>query len=291
MYAKILVPLDGSLFAEAVLPYARALAQQIGIPVDLLYVNDPKEPPACASFMADEYLKRIGESFGATAGSMVETGHTAATIVAVAAAQPEVLIAMATHGYSAAKRWLLGSVAEKVLRAAANHLLLVRPANGMPGAEAKLTTVFVPLDGSKLAETIVPKVSELALRLALRVELVRVTRRIYSAPPEAFLPVFGANAPNLKKLWAEAHAEADQYLIDRANYLRQQGLTQVESVVLESGADGAAAAIIDLVNRTPDSLVAMCTVGESGIVNWPVGSVTERVVRHTTAPVLVIRPH
>lgn len=290
MYAKILVPLDGSIFAEAVLPYARSLAQQIGIPVDLLYVNDPKEPPACASFMADEYLKRIGESFGTTAGSMVEAGHTAATIVAVAAAQPDVLIAMATHGYSGAKRWFLGSVAEKVLRAAANHILLVHPANGAPRLEAKLARLFVPLDGSTLAETVLPTVCDLASRLTLQVHLLRVTRRIYSAPPEAFLPVFGANAPNLNKLWQEAHAEAEHYLIDKADQLRQQGLTQVESRVLESGADGAAGAIIDLVNQSTDSLVAMCTVGESGFGNWPLGSVTERVVRHTSAPVLVIRP-
>jgi len=290
MYSKILIPLDGSKFAEAVLPYARVLARQLSIPVDFLYVIDPKEPPAFAPFMANEYLTRIGASLGGTVGSIVETGHTAATIVKVAAAQPEMLIAMATHGYSGAKRWLLGSVAEKVLRAAANHLLLVHPANGEPHPEAKLITVLVPLDGSKLAETVLPTVSELALRLSLQVELVRVTRRIYSAPPEAFLPVFGANAPNLKKLWEEAHAEANQYLIDKAKQLRRQGLSQVDSLVLESGADGAAAAIVDLANKTADSCVAMCTIGESAIGNWPLGSVTERVVRYTTAPVLVIRP-
>jgi nucleotide-binding universal stress UspA family protein len=290
MYSKILIPLDGSKVAEAVVPYARVLARQLSIPVDLLYVNDPKEPPAFAPFMANQYLTRIGASLGGTVGSIVETGHIAATIVKVAAAQPEMLIAMATHGYSGAKRWLLGSVAEKVLRAAANDLLLVHPANGEPRPEAKLTTVLVPLDGSKLAETVLPTVSELALRLSLQVELVRVTRRIYSAPPEAFLPVFGANAPNLKKLWEEAHAEANEYLIDKAEQLRRQGLRQVESVVLESGSDGAAAAIVDLVNKTADSCVAMCTIGESAIGNWPLGSVTERVVRYTTAPVLVLRP-
>ena len=143
---------------------------------------------------------------------------------------------------------------------------------------------------AKLVEFAVPTVSELASRLTLQVELVRVTRRIYSAPPEAFLPVFGANAPNLKKLWEEAHAEANGYLIEKADQLRRQGLTRVESVVLESGADGAAAAIVDLVNKTPESLVALCTLGESGVGNWPLGSVTERVVRYTSGPVLVIRP-
>lgn len=292
MYSKILIPLDGSKLAEGVLPYARALAKDLGIPVDLLYVNDPNEPTTCAPFMASEYLNGIVQSFAGAGAvrSVVEAGNAAATIVDMAAAEREVLIAMATHGYSGAKRWLLGSVAEKVLRAAANHVLLVRPANGEPRAEAKLTTVLVPLDGSALAEKVLPTVSELALRLTLQVVLVRVTRRIYTAPPEAFLPVFGANVPNLKKLWQEANAEANEYLMEKANQLRQQGLTQITPLVLESGVEGAAAAIIDLVKKTPENFVAMCTHGESGIGHWLVGSVTERVVRHTTGPVLVIRP-
>jgi len=290
MYSKILITLDGSKFAETVLPYARMLARELKIPVDLLCVNDPRETTACAPYMVNQYLATIGESFAGSVGLIVEPGHTAATIVARAAAEPEMLIAMATHGYSGTKRWLLGSVAEKVLRAAANHVLLVHPANGQPSAEAKLTNVVVPLDGSEVAETVLPTVSELALRLTLRVELVRVTRRIYSAPPEAILPVFGANAPDLNKLWKEAHDEANQYLIETADRLRRQGLPDVDSLVLEGGADGAAAAIVDLVKKTPESLVAICTLGESGIGHWPLGSVTERVVRHTSGPVLVLRP-
>jgi nucleotide-binding universal stress UspA family protein len=184
----------------------------------------------------------------------------------------------------------LGSVAEKVLRGASNDVLLVHPSDGAPPGDAKLTRVLVPLDGSKLAEAVLPTVGELALRLSLQVVLVRVTRRIYSAPPEGFLPVFGANAPNLKKLWADANAEASAYLAHKADEMRRQGLTQIRPLVLESGADGAAAAIIELVKKTPDNFVAMCTHGESGIGSWLVGSVTERVVRHSTGPVLVIRP-
>ena len=75
-----------------------------------------------------------------------------------------------------------------------------------------------------------------------------------------------------------------------ADELRRQGLTQIRPLVLESGADGAAAALIELVKKTPDNFVAMCTHGESGIASWLIGSVTERVVRHSAGPVLVIRP-
>ena len=64
MYSKILIPLDGSKFAEAVLPYARLLAQDLNIPVDLLCVNDPHDTTACAPYMVNEYLATIGASFG-----------------------------------------------------------------------------------------------------------------------------------------------------------------------------------------------------------------------------------
>jgi nucleotide-binding universal stress UspA family protein len=292
MYSKILIPLDGSKVSESVLPYARWLAKGLKLPVDLLYVNDPDQPASCAPFMAGEYLESIASSFGGEAALLarVEAGNAAAKIIELAAAEPELLIAMATHGYSGAKLWLLGSVAEKVLRGAANHVLLVHPSDGAAPVDGKLTTMLVPLDGSQLAEEVLPTVGELASRLSLQVVLVRVTRRIYSAPPEAFLPVFGANAPNLKKLWAEAGAEASEYLARTVEELRPQGLTQVTPLVLDSGVDGAAAAIIDLVKNTPEIFVAMCTHGESGIGSWLVGSVTERVVRHTAVPVLVIRP-
>jgi nucleotide-binding universal stress UspA family protein len=292
MYSKILIPLDGSRFSESVLPYARELSSALKLPVDLLYAIDPDQTVSCAPFMASQYLQKTAESFASSVAvrSLIKAGNAAATIVELAAAEPATLIAMATHGYAAAKLWLLGSVAEKVLRGAANHVLLVHPSDDTPPGDAKLTTMLVPLDGSKLAEAVLPTVSELALRMSLQVVLVRVTRRIYSAPPEGFLPVFGASPPNLKKLWADASAEAREYLISKADELCGQGLTHVTPLVLDGGADSAAAAIIELVKKTPDSFLAMCTHGESGIGSWLVGSVTERVVRHGTGPVLVIRP-
>ena len=51
----------------------------------------------------------------------------------------------------------------------------------------------------------------------------------------------------------------------------------------------AAGEIIDLARKTPDNLIAMCTHGWSGIGRWVLGNVTERVVRHSGDPVLIIR--
>jgi len=293
MYNKILVPLDRSTLSEGVLPYVRALARAINVPVELLHVSDTTQltayPP---STHAGEYLEKVAASFSGLTDVQrtVEQGNPAGMIVDLAAANPSTLIAMATHGYSGTKRWLLGSVAEKVLHATTNHLLLVRPAEGEGRGEAELNTVLVPLDGSELAEKVLPTVRDLAGRLGLKIVLVRVLTSLYFGQPEAYVPMFGVNIQSQKELWAEARTAATRYLSGKVEQLSGEGITEVSSVVIDAGAEGAAAGIIDLAKKTAHSLVAMSTHGRSGIGRWILGSVAERVVRHSSGPVLVIRP-
>jgi nucleotide-binding universal stress UspA family protein len=291
MYKKILVPLDGSALSEGVLPYVRSLAQPMHVPVEFLRVNGAALTPNVLSRQGGDYLETIAASFSGITDCKctVELGDPAGTIVDHAAAQPGILIAMATHGYSVPQRWLLGSVAQKVLHGATNDLLLVRPAQGASSGKARLNKVLVPLDGSELAGKVLPTVSELAAYLQLEVVLVHVLIRFLFGPPDAFLPMFGTNIPNQEEIWAQASSEANQYLTGKVEQLRVQGLTRVSSVLIEGTAEGAAAAILDLARKTSDNLVAMSTHGRSGIGRWLLGSVTERVVRHSNNPVLVIR--
>ena len=293
MYSKILVPLDGSTLSEGILPYVRSMARAIHVPVELFRVNDPAQPRAYVpTVQVGEYLEKIAASFFGTTDlkCTVELGTPADMIVDRAAEQPGTLIAMTTHGYSGPQRWLLGSVAEKVLHVTTNDLLLVRPAGRETSGEARLNTVLVPLDGSELAEKVLPMVTNLAACLKLEAVLVHVLIRFYFGSPDAFLPMFGANIPNQQELWAQASAEARQYLSEKVEQLRAAGLPHVSSVLIEGSAEGAAAAIVDLARKTSENLVAMSTHGRSGIGRWMLGSVTERVVRHSTDPVLVIRP-
>ena len=75
----------------------------------------------------DDYLERVAKNFPVgKVQCTVRKGNAAEAIIEVAAAEKQTLIAMATHGRSGLDRWLLGSVAEKVLRAASNPTLVVR---------------------------------------------------------------------------------------------------------------------------------------------------------------------
>jgi nucleotide-binding universal stress UspA family protein len=293
MYNKILVPLDGSTLSEGVLPYVRSIARALHSPVELLRVNDPAEPGAqVPAVNGAEYLEKIAASLsGITAVSCaVEQGYPAAVIVDRAAEQSGTLIAMATRGYSGPLRWPLGSVAEKALHATKSHLLLVRPIGGDSGGEARWKTVLVPLDGSELAEKVLPTVADLTACLKLEAVLIHVLIRFYFGSPDALLPVFGGNVPNQQELWAQAGANANQYLTEKVEQLRAQGLPRVSSLLIEDGPEGAAAAIIELARNTADNLMIMSTHGRSGIARWVLGSVTQRVVRHTNDPVIVIPP-
>jgi nucleotide-binding universal stress UspA family protein len=291
--------MDGSETAEGVLPYARTLARNLSLPVELLSAVDVAALATHVSrgsaqhFDAmisesvrgsEEYLKRIAETFpGMSVKCTVERG-TPEEVILERAVPDTTLIAMATHGRSGMNRFLMGSIAEKVLRAATTPILLIRPSEGSKIAgEASLNSVIVPLDGSELAEIALAPVAELAKALNLAVELVRAYQipvNTYAAG-EAYYPI------DYEAIRASLEDEARSYLEKTAAELKTMGVAKVSFTAPEGfGADQ----IIALGQKTPNNLIAMCTHGRSGVKRWVLGSVTEKVVRHSGDPVLVL-PH
>jgi len=299
MYTRILIPLDGSKTAENVLPYARFLAGAFKVPVELMAVIDIAEMAAHLAAekarhldtmvedgvrSSQEYLKRVAASFpGATVNCTVEKGKAADTIVEKGDADKGALITMATHGRSGVNRWLLGSVAEKVLRSTTNPLLLVRVREQAKSeGEATFKSIIVPLDGSELAERALPVAAELAKKLGLGVVLFRA----YHIPYSVYGDGDGYSAVNIESLIAEVRDEARSYLETKTAELKKQGLEKVTCIAKE-GFSGDE--IIKIGRENPDSLIAMCSHGRSGIKRWVLGSVTETVVRHAEDPVLIVR--
>src|SRR4029453_2566661 len=300
MYSKILVPLDGSKTAEKVLPYARYLAGKFKVPVELLAVVDIAE---VASHMVSEkarfldtiiddavrrltsYLGNVATTFAGTdVRCSVEKGKAEDTIIEKAATDKAMLITMATHGRSGLNRFLLGSVAEKVLRGSVNPLLLIRATGEAKSEnEAMLKAIIVPLDGSELAEGVLPMAAGMAKKLDLEIELFRT----YHIPYNVYGGEEGFYAGNYEELLAGVGDEAAQYLDKKAADLKKLGITKVSCVTKEGL---AADEIILLGQKTPDNLIAMSSHGRSGVKRWVLGSVAEAVVRHCGDPVLITRP-
>lgn len=143
MYTKILVPLDGSPLAEAAIPHARALAECTSAQVILLRVaidpgaefafSDPSLAEPLVEQMETEAKKYLGAKArelyrdGFRVVTMMREGPVAETILDVADEIGADVIAMCTHGRTGPARWLLGSVADRVVRGSRVPVMLIRP--------------------------------------------------------------------------------------------------------------------------------------------------------------------
>lgn len=148
---RIVVPLDGSAVAEEALPAAAHLARELDVPVRLVHVMEVDQehivaPPGAGlawgmvvvgtepdpgaldqEQRANQYLTARVERLTAaeiTASAVVEAGGPAAVLLDLVT--PGDLLVMTTHGHGGVQRWLLGSVAEKLVREAVAPVLLVR---------------------------------------------------------------------------------------------------------------------------------------------------------------------
>jgi nucleotide-binding universal stress UspA family protein len=298
MYTKILVPLDGSITAEKVLPYVRSLATGLRIPVELLGVVALSEMTAHiligkARFLdamiesvarnSEEYLLRVGRSFTVTEVKCTTLkGKPEEVIVREAALDINTLICMASHGRSGINRWLMGSVSEKVLRSTTNPLLLIRAAEeAVSEGQANLKSIVVPLDGSELAESVLSGVTSLSKELGLKVILLRV----YSMPAEAYADE-GYYETHYEEIITAIRDEAVAYLDSKTEEMRRLGVPEVSCLARDGF---AAEEIIGVARETRDNLLAMCTHGRSGVRRWALGSLTETVARHSGDPVLILR--
>ena len=142
MYRKILVPLDGSQVAEGALPHAKALAYSVG--AELILLNVGANPgldfafgdPGIAQEAIEEqesrskkYMSKIENELkaaGFKTSALLRVGSVAEVILSVAEELQVDVIAMSTHGRTGPARWLLGSVAERVVHNSKVPVLLIR---------------------------------------------------------------------------------------------------------------------------------------------------------------------
>jgi len=151
-YKQILVPLDGSDLAELALDHAFALARLSQADVTLFQVVPPiehiissgadhpiyvDEQFAARRELAVDYMHTVCDRRDCaeiSVETVVEMGSPAEKIIDYAHEHPIDLIVMATHGHSGLKRWVYGSVADKVLRGAELPILLIRAHTGPEAA-------------------------------------------------------------------------------------------------------------------------------------------------------------
>lgn len=304
---RVLVPLDGSPFAERVLPLATALAEQAAGELRLLAVHvelaPHSAPPAAATMIADAnrqarksltaYLDEISATLrrsGARAETEVRAGIPDVEIIDFAEKAGCELIAMATHGRSGFRRAWLGSVADRVVRSATIPVLLVPVRTEEDSAEERapdlaqaVRTVIIPLDGSSFAEQILVPATALGEAFSADYLLFR------SLAPPAVRGVLSAveYAERAVRYLDHDRVEARAELERIASAMGGAGFTV--GVTLSEEAEPVPS-LLRLADARPDSVIAMTTHGRGGLRRALLGSVADKVIRSTNRPVLLFRP-
>ena len=286
------VPLDGSATAEVVLPWAIVMAKALRLRLVLLQLVPDAWPggdaPAEAALRpARHYLDGVAASLGDAAdGIDIETqaqpvgDDLAAGIIGAAGSLDADVIVLATHGRSGVKRWVLGSVAETVVRTAASPVMVIRANAEAPTPETPaIRRILLALDGSPTAESALPQAMRLARACNATLDLLQVA-------PWAWSAVAGSTeVVMIPEGVEEAVAEsAEAYL----QGVQARLSTEVRTEHHVRRGDPTSG-ILDHLVATGADIVVMSTHGRTGLTRWVLGSVAQRVLHTSERPVLLIR--
>jgi nucleotide-binding universal stress UspA family protein len=302
MLATVLVPLDGSAFAEGALPIATRLVNRAA---GRLYLTTADQPsPALVGpgghssnfdILGDEcrlddgaYLMQTATGLGPVGEGTVRVslieGPAGEAISAEAGRIGADLIVMATHGRNATGRVWLGSVADYVVRHAGRPVLLVKPPwLGADPVDHPIRNILVPLDPSDYSETILESVLGITRILNAKVTLLTIVApRFGIAEPE--LPPPAAQHPAIvARRSDEAHARLKRLA-------RFYAVLGVEVRTRVAVATTPAAGILEVLGEGGFDMVAMATHGAAGVRRMLAGSVADKVIQASRKPVLVFHP-
>lgn len=296
MYQKLLVPLDGSAFAETALSAATHVARNAGASIILATVREPLTAMVYQEWMTSEgsweeaYLEEVAAKLGAESGVEMTTvllsGRVDESLDRHAAEEGVDLIVLATHGRGPLTRSWLGSTADGLVRRSRIPVLLTRPSeDGSEAGEARHTfeRVLVPLDGSELSE----RALEPALALGGLDDASFTLLRIVQYPAGLASPYLPDTVTLNRQLVEEARERAQAYLETTASKLREKGVEVATEVQLEPQ---PGTGIIHFARDHEIDLIAMATHGRGGVSRVLLGSVADKVLRGSHAPLLLVRP-
>jgi nucleotide-binding universal stress UspA family protein len=296
MFARILLPLDGSELAEIALPYAEELTGKLGSELVLYHVpgHDHKQQ----EHMHQVYLDRLAENMQHNISKAQPMSSEVKVTTKVEAGEPTenicnlveknkmdliIMTTVSTSGIRVGK--MLGSVADHICRTVPIPILLIRPNNvrQVGGKDRLISRLLIPLDGSELSKLALPVGEELAANLKAGVTLFQMANqiRIYSndmyGPSSAFV--------NYVQLNEDERARVDTEMSALEMDLKSKNLDVTH--VVTSGFD-AASDIIEVGKKVSADLVVMSTHGRSGLTRWILGNIAEKVLRHGETPLLLV---
>jgi nucleotide-binding universal stress UspA family protein len=301
MYKVIMAPTEGSDSESTALKVAFKLAQRFEAELHLvrvetapLVIETVVRPPVlkiAEQTLHEERIARL-RKLDALGGelralgdirviSALEDGPIGPTLRDYVREFRVDLIVMSSHSRGGLKRVALGSITDYLIRHTNVPVLVVRGPEMFVGApfQEAVGKIVVPLDGSALAEQILPVVASLALRVRAGVSLLQVlTPRTYSQQQ-----IMQPGPP----WWDADIAAADSYLAGAASGLTEKGVAVSTDVILSENVSDA---ILDYAARTRADLIAIATRGSGGMSRFVFGTVADEVTRKSPRSLLVLHP-
>ena len=301
MYKAIMVPTDGSGFDREAIRVALRIGERTGAKVRLVRVLSTgsffgvaaasEGVAVAAEVVRSERDTALSELYALAAECRV-TSKAEITVDLHAGPVTDVLqgyarrndidlIVISTHGRNGFSRLSLGSVTDSLIRHTTIPVLVVRPPASYlnPQVSGPFNRIVVPLDGSTLAEQILPRVLELAKLEEAEITLLTVL------VPQSYSQKEIAD-PSLP-WWEKDISLAQVYLSYVATRLRRRGVTVTTDIVI---AGNVASAIGDFARREKADMVAIATHGRGGLARMLRGSVADAMMHSGRTSMLVFKP-
>jgi nucleotide-binding universal stress UspA family protein len=301
MYKMIMVPTDGSGFDREAIRVALRIAEQTDAKIRLVRViatgsffgvaAAAEGIPLAPEIVRSERDRALGELYSlaaecraaskATISVDLHTGPVADVLQGYARRNEIDLIVISTHGRSGLSRLSLGSVTDSLIRHTTIPVLVVKPSTSYlnPQVSRAFKRIVVPLDGSALAEQVLPRVVALAKLEEAEITLLNVLVPHSYSQKEIVDP----NLP----WWDKDISTAQAYLFRIAGNLRRSGVTVTTDIVISENVAGA---IGDFASRETADLIAIATHGRSGVARLLRGSVADAIMHSGRMSMLVFKP-
>jgi nucleotide-binding universal stress UspA family protein len=285
MFHDVIVPLDGTGFAEHALGLSLWIAETSGGRLHLVRVSSEWDAPDEKDSGGDPYLKAMGqrlESDGIEPICQHIFADRAAPAIASYASDVDAdLVVIATHGRTGMNRVLHGSVADGVLRHVRQPVLLVR-GDLIPvlhGRPVPFHHVLIVVDGSERAATIAPAAMRLGTLAHARYTILYTLSPIPTAAPEG-----PGTVRDDEDRARQVRSRAEAHLCDVAAGLRTAGL---QAEVCLRSSDHPARAILETARYVGADLVAMA-VHPSRAPRVLVPSVLDQLLHDSAMPLLAL---
>jgi nucleotide-binding universal stress UspA family protein len=302
MFRRILVPVDGSTFAEHAIPYATKIAAASDAKLEFALVHLAYQLAMADTGVYDAfdewerehrdreagYLRELVGRVATATGRAIDPILLSGDVVSVLEHEIEQrgvdLVVMTTHGRAGLERAWLGSVADALIRHVDAPVLLIRPNDGEPidalGTAPPFAHVLIAVDGSARAERALAPATALARADSARVTLLRVV-----SPPRALSSPYLPHAIQLTRdELQQRENEARTYVEAKVQELRLGDADAAGEVLLDYH---PARAVLRFADTHGVDLIGLGTHGHGPITRLVLGSVSDKVARAANVPVLV----